>query len=127
MLIIKSLPFAHVQSAKLIVDGAIASGDTLEGLRRKLSARTDQVVAGVTGGNEQHPRPVDRGKRRPDNIATCSLCGKPAVVVPVNIDQKTRAGESYTHAIQCQNRPATDQPWQDGMCGHTEYVVRGRK
>ena len=30
-----------------------------------------------------------------------------------------------THAIQCQNRPATDQPWRNGMCGHTEYVVRG--
>ena len=26
-----------------------------------------------------------------------------------------------------QNRPATNQPWRDGMCGHTEYIVRGGK
>ena len=26
-----------------------------------------------------------------------------------------------------QNRQATDQPWRDGMCGHTEYIVQGDK
>ena len=24
-----------------------------------------------------------------------------------------------------QNHQATNQPWRAGMCGHTEYIVRG--
>jgi len=123
MLIIKSLPLSHVQSAKIILDVAIDAGLTTDELRRKLVARIDQVAAEVADGNEQLPRAVERGKRRPDNITTCSVCGKAAVIVPVNTDRKTRISGDYTHGIQCQNRPATDQPWRDGMCGHTEYVV----
>lgn len=61
-------------------------------------------------------------RRRPDNITICKVCGKPAVIVPLaRTDRTTDA----THAIQCQNRPAADKPWRDGMCGHTEYIVRG--
>ena len=46
------------------------------------------------------------------------------------IVDKSAAGRVYSqaaHAVQCQNRPATDQPWRDEMCGHTEYIVRGDK
>lgn len=64
-------------------------------------------------------------RRRPDNITTCSICGSPAVIVPVNNRADNQIGGGYTHAIQCQNRPATGQAWQSGHCGHTEYIVRG--
>ena len=68
------------------------------------------------------PSPASR--LRPDNLTTCAVCGKPAVIVPLSrVDRSVDA----THAIQCQNRPATDHPWRDGMCGHTEYIVRGDK
>ena len=60
-------------------------------------------------------------KYQPDNITSCSACGKSAIVVPLSSTDRTNTA---THAIQCQNRPATDRPWRDGMCGHTEYIVR---
>ena len=66
--------------------------------------------------------PTPATRRRPDNIATCAVCGGPAVIVPLSRADRSPAA---THAIQCQNRPAKDQPWRDGMCGHTEYIVRG--
>lgn len=66
------------------------------------------------------PRPATT--HRSDNLTTCTICGKPAIVVPLSIADRT---QTATHAIQCQNRPAKDQPWRDGMCGHTEYIMRG--
>ena len=63
-------------------------------------------------------------RKLPDNITTCSVCGKSAVIVSLGRADRTKTA---THAIQCQNRPATDQPWRNGMCGHTEYIVRGDK
>ena len=63
-------------------------------------------------------------RRRPDNLTICSACGAPAVIIPLVEADRT---PTATHAVQCQNRPATDQPWRNGMCGHTEYVVRGEK
>jgi len=63
-------------------------------------------------------------KRHPDNIVPCSICGSPTVILPLSPSDCTLLA---THAIQCQNRPASDKPWQDGMCGHTEYIVRGWK
>lgn len=62
--------------------------------------------------------------RRSDNVTACTVCGGPAVMVPLNRADRTA---SATHAIQCQNRPSTDHPWRDGMCGHTEYVVRSER
>ena len=62
------------------------------------------------------------GRYKSDNITTCGLCGGPAAILPL---KKSDRSPTATHAIQCQNRPANDQPWQDGMCGNTEYIVQG--
>jgi hypothetical protein len=61
---------------------------------------------------------------RPDNITVCAVCGKPAIIIPLSLPDRT---STATHAVQCQNRPTTDRPWRNGMCGHTEYIVRGEK
>ena len=57
----------------------------------------------------------------------CSICGKVAIVVEVNTTEANAIPGSFTHAIQCQNRPASDQPWLPTHCGHTEYIVMGDK
>lgn len=61
-----------------------------------------------------------RYRRSLDNITICSVCGSPALIVPLEKGDRTT---SATHAVQCQNRPAIDKPWRDGMCGHTEYIA----
>jgi hypothetical protein len=68
--------------------------------------------------------PSPAARRRPDNLTTCPVCGSPAVIVPL---YRGDWSVDATHAIQCQNRPAIDRPWRDGMCGHTEYIVRGER
>jgi len=66
--------------------------------------------------------PTPASSRRPDNIAVCSICGKPAVIMPLTGSDWTA---DATHAVQCQNRPAMDKPWLLQHCGHTEYIVLG--
>jgi|GEM_PF-4812039 len=68
------------------------------------------------------PKPAKQSQ--PDNVTVCPVCGKPAIILALSRTDRT---PTATHAIQCQNRPATDQPWSEGMCGHTEYIVRGNK
>ena len=72
----------------------------------------------ISAGRLSDARKINKFKS--ENIVKCKECGGPAIVVPLD---KTTA--THTHAIQCQNRPATDQPWRDGMCGHTEYIFKG--
>ena len=79
-----------------------------------------ELVVRLGGMPLSKPSPASR--RRVDNLTTCPVCGSPAVIEPLTPADRT---PTATHAIQCQNRPATDRPWIDGMCGHTEYIVRG--
>jgi len=88
-------------------------------VRTAIQSSIDRQRATEARGPGRYNRPR---LLRPDNLTTCSACGKPAVIVPLSQTDRTATS---THAIQCQNRPATDQPWRDGMCGHTEYIVRG--
>jgi hypothetical protein len=87
---------------------------------RIVRQRTSEYIARRTIAVPARPA----RRRQPDNITPCPVCGKPAVIVPLPLPDRSPIA---THAIQCQNRPATDKPWRDGMCGHTEYIVRGDK
>lgn len=68
-------------------------------------------------------RSVRRAGR--DTERRCPECGGPAVLVPVNTGRGDQIGGGWTHALQCQNRPAKDRPWLPKHCGHTEYVRGG--
>lgn len=108
-----------LQNVRAILHGAVETGLNVEGvfmaIDRELKSRQVTAVP---------PEPSPTNRHKSDNITTCSACGKVAVIVPlVGKDRSTTA----THAIQCQNRPATDHPWRDGMCGYTEYIIRGER
>jgi hypothetical protein len=106
-----------LQHTSAVCHAAIAAGITdVVTLAATIAANINSRVS------IQHPRYA--ASSRPDNLTICQVCGKPAVIVPLS---QADSSVSATHAIQCQNRPATDQPWCDGMCGHTEYVIRGSK
>lgn len=106
-----------LQAAKLIIEQYIAADiSDAAAIIADMTKQISNVQAGIA-------RPS--GRRRPDNLKTCSVCGSPAVIVPLS--RSDRGNDAITHAIQCQNRPGTDQPWLHGMCGHTEYVMRGPK
>lgn len=81
-------------------------------ISNEISARTQPIRIADAAKSQDRKRATN----------TCPLCGSPAVVVPL---AKADRSPTATHALQCQNRPATDSPWRDGMCGHTEYIVRG--
>jgi len=117
---IKSLSLSSLQSLLILVDQAITTRETIESFRSALASEVDIRIGAITDG----AAPVIRAsrRRRPDNVVTCAVCGSSAVIVPLPPADRSATA---THAIQCQNRPATDQPWRDGMCGHTEYIVRG--
>jgi len=83
------------------------------------------ISAHISVGKNVYVQPA--GKRRPDNLIKCLRCGNSAMIIPVNSGPGDKIAGEFTHAIQCQNRPATDQPWLAGMCGHTEYLVRGER
>ena len=105
-----------LQNTRALLQEANVAGQTIPAI----IAAIDTVLGRYMPPGE--PRLTPSNRRRPDNLTTCKICGQPAVIVPLaNIDRTTTA----THVVQCQNRPATDQPWRDGMCGHTEYIVRG--
>lgn len=53
----------------------------------------------------------------------CSICGGPAIKVPVNTDAGNQIDGGYTHAILCRKVPVVGQPWRDHHCGHTDYVI----
>ena len=114
-----SYKLRDLQNLQTIIATVIADAGDIEILA---AAVDDELARRINSIFISFPTPAVR--RRPDNLTTCSICGSPAVIVPLS-----RADRSVdaTHAIQCQNRPATDQPWRDGMCGHTEYAVRGDK
>jgi len=106
-----------LQNTKSLLQSELDSGASLLDVIAKID------VALISSGRfTEEPRISPTQQRRPDNIIKCSVCGKLAVIVPLDRGDMTTTA---THAIQCQNRPATDQPWRDGMCGHTEYIVRG--
>ena len=96
---------------------AVAAGLSIEevfaAIDRELLSRQEMAVI---------PKPIPANRRRPDNIAVCSVCGKPAVIMPLTGSDWTA---DATHAVQCQNRPAMDKPWLLQHCGHTEYIVLG--
>jgi len=98
-------------------------GMSIDTMIYELNDHIDKRSAAATESREASPR--QPGKYRPDNMVHCSVCGLMALIVPLNINPATKVPGGYTHAVQCQNRPATDQPWQDKHCGHTEYIVRG--
>ena len=81
----------------------------------------DVIIGNYLALSQQPGNVIPAGKRRPDNVIVCAICGKSAVILPLSQQDRTKTA---THAIQCQNRPATDHPWRSGMCGHTEYIVR---
>jgi len=91
-------------------------------------ATCDAVAAAIEAeiNSRHHDHPLSAispaPRRHPDNITTCRVCGSQAIIVP--LARQDRTAES-THAAQCQNRPATDQPWLPNHCGHTEYIVWG--
>ena len=106
----------NLQSLLITVKQVGGNSDTLfDAVNRELDSRLQSISLTPT---------TPTFRRRPDNITTCSVCGKSAIVVPLSSTDRTNTA---THAIQCQNRPAKDQPWLAGMCGHTEYIVRGDK
>jgi hypothetical protein len=109
----------ELQTIAAIVADAVAHHLDLQSLSVAITA---ELASRSTDLAVSTPRPADR--RHPDNLTVCQVCGSPAVIVPLTKVDRTATA---THAIQCQNRPATNQPWRDGMCGHTEYVVRSER
>lgn len=105
-----------IQACRMMLAQAAASGAVT--IVEALAA----LDAGLDTALPSTPMKTSKTKRRTDTIVTCSVCGKSAVIVPLSRHDRTGTA---THAIQCQNRPAKDQPWRDGMCGHTEYIMRG--
>ena len=84
-------------------------------LRQKLQRELDR-----RGRNDRlEVRKIKHGADR--SMVRCTVCGGPAVVVPVNTGQATMVGGGYAVAIQCQNRPTKDNTWLPSHCGHTEY------
>jgi hypothetical protein len=113
-------PLGALQNCLALLAEAEADGIVdISAMRQALQQHIDSQLLSPT------PRPAE--KRRPDNLTACAVCGQPAVIVPLNINDGTRSAGGATHAVQCQNRPAADQPWQNSHCGHTEYIVRGDK
>ena len=108
--------YRDLQNTRALLQEAAAAGQTIP----EMIAAIDTALGRYLPAGE--PRIAPAKRRRPDNLTTCKICGKPAVIVPLVPADRTLTA---THAIQCQNRPAKDQPWRDGMCGHTEYIVRG--
>jgi len=107
-----------LQNTRALLQAANAAGQTIPATITVI----DTAISRYIPAGELHITPTKR--RRPDNITTCSVCGGSAVIVPLASADRNPCA---SHAIQCQNRPATDQPWRAGMCGHTEYIVRGDK
>ncbi|KGO33205.1 hypothetical protein JT06_15835 [Desulfobulbus sp. Tol-SR] len=116
---LKTLNLRDIQNFRgLLVSAQVAGLDLVlltKEIDIELASRSESLIVSAAKPATRH---------RPDNIIACAICGKPAVIVPLPIADRTKTA---THAIQCQNRPATDQPWSEGMCGHTEYIVRGNK
>jgi len=114
---LKILDSRDIQNFRSLLVSAQTAGLDLISLTKEvdieLASRSESLIVSAAKPATRH---------RPDNITTCSVCGKSAIVVPLSSTDRTNTA---THAIQCQNRPAKDQPWRDGMCGHTEYIVRG--
>lgn len=102
------------QNCLAIINAAKNQRLTLEDLATLLMQDNDQNVTGTTP-SERH---------RPGNIARCSVCGFSAAIVAVNSSPGNQIGGGYTHAVQCQNRPATGQQWDPTHCGHTEYIMK---
>jgi hypothetical protein len=66
-------------------------------------------------------------KKERGSYLQCGKCGSLAITVPVNTGNGDRIEGGYTHALQCQNRPKGDNPWQPSHCGHTEYFIGASK
>jgi len=108
--------YRDLQNIRALLLEAQAAGQPISAIIATIDAAIERYMPAG------EPRMAPAKRRRPDNLTTCKICGKPAVIVPLSPADRT---ETANHAIQCQNRPATDQPWRDGMCGHTEYIMRG--
>ena len=108
-----------LQNLQPLLTDAINDGGDLKTISDTLATELSSRLQSLTVTT-----PAPAARRRSDNITTCPACGSPAVIVPLAPADRT---PSATHAVQCQNRPAIDRPWRDGMCGHTEYIVRGNK
>lgn len=106
-----------LQNMKALLHDAVATGQAISAI----IVAIDTAIGHFMPVSDQ---PISPKHRRSDNAVTCSICGGAVVIVPLVSADCTKFA---THAIQCQNRPATDQPWRDGMCGHTEYILRGNK
>jgi hypothetical protein len=108
-----------LQNLQPLLTDAINDGGDLKTISDTLATELSSRLQSLTVTT-----PAPAARRRSDNITTCPACGSPAVIVPLSRADRSPAA---THAIQCQNRPRTDQPWLAGMCGHTEYLVRGER
>jgi len=112
---LNSFNLNQLQTVKAVLNVCLSSGvDNILSVINSIDDKLSKYSSNISPAN----------RRRPDNIIKCKLCGSPAVIVPLPPGDRT---PTATHAIQCQNRPVTDQPWCDGMCGHTEYIVRGER
>ena len=108
-----------VQNIRSILNDAKSEALSIDQLIEILDV-TVSVELGDVSVTKQH-----RDRLSPGTV--CSVCGKSTVIVLVNTNPGNRVGDQFTHAIQCQNRPGAGQKWKNGMCGHTEYIVRGNK
>jgi len=114
---LKIFTLGMLQNCLALLAEADADGITENAVLRQM---LQQYIA----AQQAEPTVTAGMKRRPDNITVCSVCGRPAVIMALAAHDRTTAA---THAIQCQNRPATDQLWDSTHCGHTEYILRGGK
>lgn len=112
---------ADLQNFRAILSLALSAGVTDN---THLLAVVDKAIGSDSASISQ---PTQAGKYRSDNLSVCSVCGAPAVIVAVNTDFGNRIDGEFTHAIQCQNRPASGQVWKPGHCGHTEYITMGER
>jgi len=110
-----ALSYRDLQNMAVVLRNFATCDDIAGAIEAELNSRHhDHPLSAIS------PAP----RRHPDNITTCRVCGKPAVIMPLSLTDRSVFA---THAIQCQNRPAKDRPWQDGMCGHTEYITKGNE
>ena len=116
---LKLFSLRDLQNLQAMITAVKNDGGDLQDIGSQLEAELASRLQFLTA-----PAPSPAVRRRPDNLTSCSVCGSPAVIIPLSPADRSSIA---THAVQCQNRPATDHPWRSGMCGHTEYIVRGER
>jgi hypothetical protein len=105
-----------LQNLKSLLTAAMREKMTVERLMSFVEKTISEAVAEQQKG-EQKGLPTG---------SVCSECGGPAIKTPVNTTPGNQVDGPWTHAVQCQNRPAKDNPWLPKHCGHTDYLVERR-